>query len=278
MQRERLTITLRKDLLPEVDRHIDKVKIRNRSHAIEYLLTKSLKPHLRKALVLCGGRGIKMRPFTYEMPKAMLPVHNRPILEYIIDLLRNNEIREIVILVGHLKEKITSHFGDGSKFGVKIIYIEEKTPEGTAAPILKAKKYLKGEPFLLMYGDVLADIKIKEFFEFHQEHGNMVSMALSSATNPEAYGMVKLRGNKIMEFKEKPEKTESISRLISAGIYILEPEIFSHIPAKKHSSLEHDLFPKLASEGKLSGWPFEGLWFDISTPEIYGKALKEWKK
>lgn len=278
MERKRLTITLRKDLLPQVDEIIDGVKIRNRSHAIEYLLIQSLRPRLKKAFILAGGEGIKMRPFTYEMPKCMLPVHNRPILEYIIELLRNNDIREIFILVGRLGEKIKNHFGDGSKFGVKINYLEEKKPEGTARPLLKIKKIMKNQPFLVMYGDVLAEIDLKEFFDFHQQQGGFATVALSSVAEPSAYGVVKLRGNKILGFEEKPKKSQELSHLVSAGVYILEPEVMDYVLDKPYSMLEEDILPQLSQEGQLYGWSFEGQWFDVGTPEIYERVLKEWKK
>lgn len=273
-----MTITLRKELLPQIDKIIDGVKIRNRSHAIEYLLLSSLRPKIKRALVLAGGQGIKMRPFTYEMPKTMLPVHNRPILEYIIELLRNSEVREIAILVGHLSDKIKSHFGDGSKFGVKITYLEEKKAEGTARPLLKVKKLFKNQPFLVIYGDVLADVDLKEFFDFHQEQGGLASVALSSVAEPSPYGVARLRGNKILGFQEKPTKNLKLSRLVSTGIYILEPEVMDYVPNKAYSMLEEDVLPRLAEEGRLFGWPFEGQWFDVGTPEIYERALKEWKK
>ncbi|MEW6408001.1 MAG: sugar phosphate nucleotidyltransferase [Patescibacteria group bacterium] len=278
MERKRLTITLRKDLLPQVDEIIDGAKIRNRSHAIEYLLLQSLRPRLSRAFILAGGEGIKMRPFTYEMPKSMLPVHNRPILEYIIDLLRNNEIREIIILVGHLGEKIKNHFGDGTKFGVKISYLEEKKAEGTAKPLLKIKKFVRNQPFLVIYGDILAEINLQEFFDFHQGHGNLASVALSSVAEPSSYGVVKLRGDKILGFEEKPKKNQKLSRLVSAGIYILNPKVINYVPNKAYSMLEEDVLPQLARESQLFGWPFEGQWFDVGTPEIYERVLKEWKK
>lgn len=278
MERKRLTITLRKDLLPKIDKIIDGAKIRNRSHAIEYLLIQSLQPKVKKAVILAGGEGVKMRPFTYEMPKAMLPVHGRPILEHIIDLLRSYEIRDIIILIGPLGEKIKNYFGNGSKYGVKITYLREKKAAGTAQPLLLAKKYLKNQPFLLFYGDVLADIDLQGLIDFHQQTGGIATVALTSVAEPSPYGVAKLRGNRILGFEEKPKKRPSLSRLISAGIFLLEPEIINYIPKKEYSRLEKDILPKLAKEGKLFGYPFEGQWFDVGTPEIYERVLKEWKK
>jgi len=278
MDRKRLTITLKKDLLPLVDEIIDGARIRNRSHAIEYLLSQTLGPKIKKAFILAGGRGIKMRPFTYEIPKTMIPVKGKPILEYTIDLLRENQFRDIVILIGHLGAKIKSHFGDGSRFGVKISYIEEKKEDGTAAPLRQAKKYLKDSPFIMMYGDTLVDINLRDLVEFHQAHGGLATIALTSSDQPHEFGVVKLHGNRIVSFKEKPEKAKGISHFINTGLFVFKPEIINYVPKKGYSMLEKDVFPRLVEEGKLYGYPFEGQWFDVGTPEIYEEVLKEWKK
>lgn len=278
MQRERLTITLRNDLLGQIDRKIDGVRIRNRSHAIEYLLTKSLGGKISTAFILAGGHGLKMRPFTYEMPKSMIPIHNRPLLEHTIELLRNNNIRDLYIGIDYLGEKIKEYFGDGAKFGVKIIYIESKKPLGTAGALLDAKRHFNHSPFIVIHGDVLADIDLADMIDFSEEEKGIVTMALTSVEDPSSYGAVRLRGSKIVEFSEKPKSEAQTSRLINAGIYIMNPNIFSYIPQKKEPSLEQDVFPKIVNEGKMIGYHFAGQWFDISTPKTYERALKEWKK
>jgi NDP-sugar pyrophosphorylase family protein len=206
MKRQRLTITLRQDLLKEIDRKIDSVRIRNRSHAIEYLLTKSLGSKSTKAFILAGGHGLKMRPYTYELPKSMISVHNRPILEHIIELLRENNIKDIAIGVDYLAQKIKDHFGDGSRFGVKITYIENKKPRGTAGALQSAQYYLKDDKFLLLHGDVLADIDLIDMIEFAEEEQGVVTMALTSVDDPSHYGSVRARGAKIVEFSEKPKR------------------------------------------------------------------------
>ena len=275
--RVRLTITLRKDLLQEIDKAIDGARIRNRSHAIEYVLGKSLNPSVRKAFILAGGYGIQMRPFTYELPKPMILVKGRPILEYIIEQLRDHGIREIVILTGPLSNKIIEHFRDGSQFGVSITYIDEEKPAGTGGSLKKGEKIFK-EPFLLLYGDVLADINLHDFIEFHQSSHNIASVALSTAVDTSGYGLVKMRGSRIVDFIEKPNKMDKLSGLVSAGIYVFEPSIFEHLSGQsKNFSLEKEVFPQLIKIGKIGGYPFEGQWFDVSTPEIYEKVIKEWK-
>lgn len=276
-ERERLTITLRHDLLRRVDDLIDGARIRNRSHAIEYLLSNSLPPVVRKAFVLAGGAGVKMRPLTYELPKPMIPVNGRPILEHIVDLLRENNIREIIVLAGPLTDKIRSYFGDGSKFGVKISYVEESKRSGTAGPLLKAKNLIDDHPFVMIHGDVLADINLRDMIEFHQHCSKLATMAVTSVDSPSEWGVIGLQGEKIVSFTEKPHRP-GISHNINAGIYIMNPEILDYIPDKAFSMLEQDVFPQLAKEGKLCGYAFEGVWFDIATPKIYEQALKEWKK
>ncbi len=274
--RQRLTITLKKDLLPYIDAIIDGEKIRNRSHAIEYLLMQTLKPGVKTAIVLAGGKGLKMRPFTYEMPKTMIPVRGKPILEHTIELLRQNGIKEVIIVTGYLGEKIKSHFQDGGQFGVKITYHKQKSGEDTGKILKDLKKYLNKDPFLLIYGDVLADIDLQDFVSFHSTTGGLGTVALTSIKDPSSYGVVDLKGNKVVGFSEKPQDKKH-SHLISSGIFIFDPEVLSQIPNKKDAKLEEDVLPKLAKEGKLFGYSFEGKWFDIGTPEVYEKVIKEWK-
>src|SRR3989339_783836 len=152
-KRDRLTVTLKKEVLKNLDKYIDGSRIRNRSHAVEYILEKHFSPKVKKAVILAGGRGLKMRPFTYEMPKAMIPINNRPVLEYIIENLRRNDIRDIIISIGYLGDKIKEYFGNGSKFGVNITYLIQKKETGTIEPLLQTKKLIGDEPFLLYYGD-----------------------------------------------------------------------------------------------------------------------------
>ena len=276
--RFRLTITLRKDLLPLIDQTIDGAKIRNRSHAIEYLLSQSLGPKIKKALILAGGKGIKMRPLTYEMPKTMIPVKGKPILEYIVDNLRDAGIKDLVILIGQMGEKIKDHFGDGSRFGVKIKYVKEKETAGTGGALRQLEKTVGIKPFVLVYGDVLIELNYHDFIDFHTSHAGLVTIALTSVAEPYEYGAVKLHGENVVDFIEKPEKGTSSSHLVSSGIYVVEPEIFDFIPKKAPVSFEKDVLPKLIAKKKVLGYPFEGKWFDVSTPEIYEQVLKEWKR
>lgn len=273
--RERLTITLREDFLHDIDAMVDGVKVRNRSHAIELLLSKALgAKKVRKAIILAGGKGTRMRPFTYEMPKPMIPVQGKPLIQHIIEHCRKHEIRDIILSVGYLGDKIQQQLGDGNHLGVKIKYVFEEEELGTAGPLRLAKKYLKG-PFLMFNGDILSDIDLSDFMQYHEETDALATIALTHVEDPSSFGQVRLQGQRILAFNEKP-KDSAASKLINAGVYMLQPEVIEHIPEGK-AMMEHDVFPKLAKDGRLFGYHFDGQWFDTGTPEAYEKAIKQWK-
>lgn len=277
MDRERLTITLRKDILKRLDNLIDGIKIRNRSHAIESIMEKALTKKVTRAVILAGGKGVKLRPLTYEIPKVLIPVAGKPLLEHQIDFLRESDIRQVFLAIGHLGEKIKNHLADGSRFGVNISYSEEKRPQGTAGALRALKSKLKGEAFLLLHGDILAEIDLRELFAFHFAERGLGTIALTTAADAADFGIVRLRGSRIVDFMEKPQKRQMLSLLVNSGIHVLQPEFFNHIPQKGMVMLE-DIFPKLAREGKLAGFSFEGRWFDVSTPVRYEQAIKYWGK
>ena len=273
---ERLTITLEKELLDEVDGIIDHNTIKNRSHAISVLLQRALGGTLpKKAVILCGGTGTRFRPITYEIPKALIPVHGKPIVEHLIDLFKKFGVKDIVLCVGYLKERIKDYFGDGSRFGVRVSYVEEDEPLGTGGPIKKGKHLLK-EPFFVTNGDELKDVDLADMYRTHKANKAQITIALTTVEDPSAYGVADLSGSRILKFVEKPKKEEAPSNFISSGLYIIEPEIISMIP-DGFTMLEKDVFPKVAENGRLFGYTFSGQWFDTGNPERYERALKNWK-
>ncbi len=278
MDRQQLTITLKKDVLKRVDETIDGAKIRNRSHAIEYILGEYFDPRLSKAVVLAGGSGENMKPYTLEMPKAMMPVQGRPILEYTIEWLKDAGIKEIAIVIGKLGQKIKDHFGDGNRFGVRIVYLDEGSPRGTGGALKLTKDFIGSDTFVFVYGDVLIDINLDDLYAFHEEHSAIVTMALTSTDDPSSYGAVRLHGPKIVEFKEKPVSNHATSRVVASGVHMMESDIFSQLPRKRMFSLEQEVFPKLAQSGDLNGYVFSGQWFDIGSHDVYARALKKWGK
>ncbi len=276
--KERITITLEQELLPEIDKLIGKEQIKNRSHAIEVLLKKALgKRCPRKAIILCGGKGTRLRPITQEIPKPLIPVHGKALIEHLIDLFKKYDIKDIILSIGYKKDKIKEHFKNGEHLGVNISYIEEneEAPLGTAGPLKKARKLLT-ETFIVTNGDELKNINLEEMYGIHKQNKAIATIALTTVPDPSNYGVADLSGSRILRFIEKPPKEKAPSNLINSGLYILEPEVIDLIP-DGYAMLEKEVFPIVAHEGKLHGYPFSGQWFDTGNLERYERALAEWK-
>ncbi|MFC1727026.1 sugar phosphate nucleotidyltransferase [Patescibacteria group bacterium] len=279
MKRDRLTITLDSQVLKRVDSFIDGKKIRNRSHAIEYLVKSNLPLTVRQAVILAGGPGVNFRPLTYEIPNVLIPFKGKPLLTHLINQIKQAGINEIVICVGHLSEKIVKQFKDGQDFGVSLNYsFDGPRPLGTAGAILKAKKYLKNGPFLVIHGDVMSNIDLQAMIDFHNGDKYLATLALTTIQDPRRHGIVRAKGIDLMEFDEKPSKPRQDSNLINAGIYILEEVAFKYFPKKRPAMMEKDVFPKLVKAKKAAAYLFEGSWFDISYPEHYEQALKKFER
>jgi NDP-sugar pyrophosphorylase family protein len=278
MKRERLTITLRSDLLNALDNTIDGERLRNRSHAIEYYLSKSLGEKEVPALILAGGKPVYFDSEKKSLPKAMVKIAGKPLLEQTLLRLKKSKFNEVVISVGEGGEIIKDYFKDGSQFGLKIKYTQQPVGcKGTAQAVLSAKSALGSGQFVLIYGDVLSDLDFGEFLEFHrQQKKSVCTMSLTGSESVDMWGLAKLNGNKIVSFEEKPKNPKTFSRLVNAGIYVMEPEIFKYLQ-NDIAKLESGVFPRLAEEGKLSGYPYEGLWLDISSSAAYSQASKQFK-
>lgn len=275
MNRERLTITLRTDLLKSLDAEIDGERLRNRSHAIEYFLSRSLGLRAVKVLILAGGKPVYFESEKKSLPKAMVKIAGKPLLEQTLQRLKAGKLTDVYISIGEGGEIIKDYFGDGSSMGLVINYIHQnKNNVGNAQPLLQAKEHLNSN-FLLLYGDVLSDIDFGDFVEFHKnQKAAACTMALTSTEAVDMWGLARLQGNRIVQFEEKPKEPKTFSKLINAGVYMMEPEIFSFITVRS-AKLESDVFPRLAEEGRLYGYPYEGLWLDISSSAAYKQAVKE---
>ncbi|MFH1439712.1 MAG: nucleotidyltransferase family protein [Candidatus Woesearchaeota archaeon] len=279
--KERVTLTLDTNLLIKIDKKVDGFKIKNRSHAVELLCLKAMGESAPKlGLILAGGKGTRLKPITDEIPKPLLPIQGKPVIEYTLDLFKKFGITKVLLSIGYMGNMIKEHFGDGRKYGIEIIYIEEDKPMGTGGPLRLAKKYLT-ETFVMCNADELKDIDLDEMYMFHKENGAIGTIALTTVKDPSVYGVAKLQGNKILEFIEKPKKEEAPSNLINSGLYILEPDILKYIPDNigddKAVSIERDIFPKLAADNSLYGYHFAGQWFDTGSLERFDKARTEWK-
>jgi len=271
---EKISITLNRNVLDKVDRMIDGKKIKNRPEALEKIIYRTVnRENVKTAFILAGGKGTRMRPFTYEIPKPLIPVQGKPLLQHILDLLRKYEIRDVIISTGYMCDKIKEYFGNGSKFGFDITYVEEKEELGTAGALNLSRDLIK-DAFLMFNGDVLTNIDLHDFIDFHSKNDGLATIALTPVNNPSRFGVADLKGDRIMKFIEKPK--HHISNLINAGVYALEPEVLDYVPKGK-AMMETDVFPKLADKGLLYAYPFEGQWFDTGTHESYENAIKNWK-
>lgn len=273
--KERVTLTIESGILKQVDKTVDRYKIKNRSHAVELLLLRSLGENRPKiALILAGGKGERFKPLTHEIPKPMIPLNGKPLIEHSLDLFKKYGIKDVIISVGYLGEKIKEYFGNGARFGLNITYIEEKSPLGTAGPLKMAKNLIK-DTCLVCNADELKEIDLVDMFIFHKENHAKATIALTTVKNPSEYGVARLNGNKILEFIEKPKNPPT--NLINAGLYIMEPEVIDLIP-DGYAMLETDVFPKIAKEGRLFGYSFSGYWKPVGNMEQYNEAINDLRK
>ncbi|KPJ71778.1 hypothetical protein AMJ50_00340 [Parcubacteria bacterium DG_74_3] len=231
-----------------------------------------------KGFILAAGKGTRLYPLTLEIPKPLLPVNKIPIITYLVELYLKNGITDIKI---NVQKK---HLKDFAKWRViyfprkKIELMVERKPSGTFTPIAKkiSPQWFR-EPIVVSNGDELKELNIKKMMSWHRQKGALVTVGLVRVKNPKDYGVAKIKGDKIINFIEKPRKPPSY--YINSGIYIMSPEIRKYFPKrKKFSMLESDLFPKLAKEGKLFGYKWRGRWTDCGTFKRWEFAIKNWKK
>lgn len=230
-----------------------------------------------KAILVAGGRGERLRPYTDKVPKPMLKVKGKPILEHLVDLLKRNGINEFVFALCYLPKTITSYFGDGSKFGIHINYTfeDEKTPLGTAGAILPAKKYINGT-FIISYADILRELDVKDMIRYHKNKKSFTTLHVYKRFGPDPKSMIVFdRQNRIVEFKERPKTNELKKNFVWANgsFYISEPAVFDFIPKNKKSDFGREIFPSLLKTGKpLFAYPSNEYFIDIGNLDKLKKA------
>ncbi len=229
-----------------------------------------------KAVIMAGGEGSRLRPLTSNQQKAMIPLVNRPMMEHIIGLLRDHGFDELVVTVAFMANNVRTYFGDGSEFGVRMVFATEESPLGTAGSVGNAKKELD-ERFMVIAGDVITDIDLSAVMSFHEEHDALATIALKHMENPLDFGIVITREDGTIErFLEKPTWGQVFSDTINTGIYVLEPEIFDHIPPGRVVDFSGEVFPALLEAGQpLYGCLAEGYWEDVGTLNAYLKAHQD---
>ncbi len=230
-----------------------------------------------KAILLAGGKGSRLRPLTMHTPKPIVPIFDRPFLQYQLDLLKQvPEIDEVVLSLNYQPRRIEELFGDGSAYGMSIRYVVEPAPLGTAGAVRYAGESLH-ESVVVFNGDVLTEVDLAAVIALHRERRAKATIVLTPVENPTAYGLVETdpQGN-ILRFLEKPKPEEITCDTINAGIYILEPDTFDRIPKDTPWSIERSFFPSLIERQEtFVAYIYRGYWIDIGTPEKYTQVHRD---
>jgi mannose-1-phosphate guanylyltransferase / phosphomannomutase len=230
-----------------------------------------------KAIIMAGGFGTRLRPLTLGLPKPMVPMANKPMMEHVVNLLKKYGFDEILSLLYYQPEAITEYFGDGSNFGVRMEYLLAEDDYGTAGSVRNAYDFYKGERILIISGDILTDFDLSLVMSFHEERNADATMVLTQMENPLPYGVVITDSDDLINrFMEKPTWGEVFSDQINTGIYVLEPRVTEQIPNKTFYDFSGDLFPKMLDEKQgLYGCNIQGYWRDIGNISEYVNAHQD---
>ncbi|MBI5463694.1 MAG: NDP-sugar synthase, partial [Ignavibacteriales bacterium] len=226
-----------------------------------------------KAVIMAGGFGTRLRPLTSNLPKPMVPMANKPMMEHIVELLKFHGITNIVSTLFYQPDQISGYFGNGSTFGISMQYRKAEADYGTAGSVRNAKDFLD-ERFIIISGDVLTDFNLRKAIDFHEKKKAAATIVLTHSENPLQFGIVVTRDDgTITRFLEKPSWGEVFSDTINTGIYILEPEILDLVPEHEEFDFSKNLFPLLLEQGAaLYGYVAEGYWRDIGNLNEYQEA------
>jgi mannose-1-phosphate guanylyltransferase len=225
-----------------------------------------------QALILAGGEGTRLRPLTSTIPKPVMPLVGRPFISYMLEWLRSHGVDEAILSCGFMADGVRDVLGDGESLGMRLRYIEEPRPLGTGGALKFAEDLLQ-ERFLMLNGDILADLDLSEQLRAHERSGARVTLGLTGVEDPSAYGLVRRAADgAVTEFVEKPRPDEIDTNLVSLGAYVIEREVLDGLPPSgTRLSIERDVFPELVGHG-LYGHELTGYWLDIGTPQRYLQA------
>src|SRR5579872_4131904 len=229
-----------------------------------------------QAIVLVGGEGTRLRPLTFGTPKPMVPLMNVPFLARTLERLYDAGIRDVILPAGYMPQAITDYFGDGSDFGMKITYVIEDEPLGTAGAIKNVEQHIHG-PFFVLNGDVLTSLDLQAMIDYHERTRGMGVLHLIKVEDPSAFGcVVHDQTGRITQFVEKPPKGTEPTNEINAGTYLLEPRVLSFIPPGRNVSIERETFPKLIEQTDgLYAFTTTDYWIDLGRPEHYLNAHRD---
>jgi len=227
-----------------------------------------------KAVILAGGLGTRLQPYTNSLPKPMLPLGEKPILEHLIEWIKKNGVKEIVLCVSYLRKKIEDYFGDGKKFGVKIEYAISKNPLATAGQLKTAEKFID-DTFVCLYGDSIYNFSLKNMISDHKRKKSTVTMSLYGYKFNMKYGVIDTTNTgRVTSWNEKPE----LSAKINMGCYVMEPEVFQLIPKNKQYGMDDVIQKALSKKEKISSVVSKKGFIDIGDKETYEKTNQEYKK
>jgi mannose-1-phosphate guanylyltransferase/phosphomannomutase len=232
---------------------------------------------MRKAIVMAGGQGSRLRPLTLTRPKPMMPVANRPVMAHILDWLKGHGFSEVLVTLHYRADDIRRAFGDGRSLGLKITYRVEEEPLGTAGSVKFAEDWIAGEPFLIASGDALTDLDLTALTGRHRKTGAWLTLGLKHVEDPSQYGIVILddRG-RVSRFQEKPGASQAFSNLANTGIYCVEPQVLEKVPRGRPYDWSRDVFPQLMAEGlPLFGHMLDGYWCDIGSITDYRRGQRD---
>lgn len=228
-----------------------------------------------RAVVLVGGRGSRLRPITHTVPKAMVPLRNKPYIHYMVESLRAAGLEGAVLSMGYLPDPIREHFEEQDLEEFFLEYVVEERPLGTAGGIKNVEEHLDGT-FVATNGDVLTGLDLTELIEAHSGSGALATITLTSVEDPSAYGLVEVDHRlQVKRFVEKPGDDGAQTNLVNAGVYVLEREVLSMIPEGREVSIEREVFPQLQAMGKLRAYVSSSYWRDIGTPQSYLAAAHD---
>lgn len=232
-----------------------------------------------QALILAGGFGTRLRPLTLYLPKPVMPLVNRPILAYQIELLKRAGITDIILSLNYQPDKIQAVIGNGEKYGVKIRYVVEPEPRGTAGAVKFAEEFIN-QTTVILNGDNLINLDIAKVTKFHQQNNAVATIVLQRIENPIGYGLVEIDSeNRVLNFLEKPSAetlTKISTRTVNAGTYVLEPGVLDLIPKDENYSFEYGVFPELLKrESNFLAFVDGSYWLDVGTPQRYLFAHQE---
>lgn len=227
-----------------------------------------------KAVVMAGGEGTRLRPMTASMPKPLLPIVNKPIMEHVLRLLRRHGFTETVVTVQFLASLVRNYFGDGDEFDMALEYATEELPLGTAGSVKNAEHLLRDDPFVVISGDALTDVDLTDLVKAHRDKGALVTVCLTRVPDPLEFGITILDDDqRVQRFLEKPTWGQVFSDTVNTGIYVMEPEIFDLVPAGESVDWSGDIFPQLLKQGlPVYGYVADGYWEDVGTHESYFRA------